>query len=439
MTAYEIIKKKRDGGALSRKELEFIIDGYIKGFIPEYQVSALLMAIYFQGANEEEIFALTDIMLHSGKTLDLSFIDGIRIDKHSTGGVGDKVSIILAPLLASAGVIVPMISGRGLGHTGGTADKLESLPGFKVELSLSEVLEIIEKHGLVMATQSPEIAPADRLLYSLRDVTATVDSIPLIASSIMSKKLAEDLQGLVLDVKLGSGAFMKDREKARELAELMVKIGNRYGVKTVAVITDMSEPLGRTVGNSLEIKESILALRGRWPEDLKEVTLNLGAWALWLRDVISGNATQDIKDYIKILESLIDDGSAFSKFVEMLEAQGGNPEIAFRPGLLPVARFTEHVMSPEEGYISGLNAELIGLASLHLGAGRKKKDEAIDHSAGIVLNKKTGDYVKKGEPIAIFHFNKEEDFEEAKALFLKAMSFSQDEPEKRSKIIEVIK
>ncbi len=439
MTAYDIIKKKRDGGVLSRMELEFIIDGYIKGSIPDYQVSALLMAIYFQGATEEEIFALTDIMLHSGKTLDLSFIDGIRIDKHSTGGVGDKVSIILAPLLASAGVIVPMISGRGLGHTGGTADKLESIPGFKVELSLSEISEIIERHGLVMATQSPEIAPADRLLYSLRDVTATVDSIPLIASSIMSKKLAEDIQGLVLDVKLGSGAFMKDREKARELAELMVKIGKRYGVKTVAVITDMSEPLGRTVGNSLEIKESILALRGRWPEDLKEVTLNLGAWALWLRDVISGNATQDIKDYIKILEGLIDDGSAFSKFVEMLEAQGGNPEIAFRPGLLPVARFTEHVMSPEEGYISGLNAELIGLASMHLGAGRKKKDEAIDHSAGIVLNKKIGDYVKKGEPIAIFHFNKEEGFEEAKALFLKALSFSQAEPEKGGKIIEVIK
>jgi len=439
MTAYDIIKKKRDGGVLSREELEFIIDGYIKGSIPDYQVSALLMAIYFQGANEEEIFTLTDIMLRSGKTLDLSFIDGIRIDKHSTGGVGDKVSIILAPLLSSAGIIVPMISGRGLGHTGGTADKLEAIPGFRVELSLSEIPEIIEKHGLVMATQSPEIAPADRLLYSLRDVTATVDSIPLIASSIMSKKLAEDLQGLVLDVKIGSGAFMKDIKKARELAELMVKIGNRYGVKTVAVITDMSEPLGRTVGNSLEIKESILALRGKWPEDLKEVTLNLGAWALWLRDVISGNTTQDIKDYVKILEGLIDDGSAFSKFVEMLEAQGGNPEIAFRPGLLPVARFTEHVMSPEEGYISGLNAELVGLASLHLGAGRKKKGDPIDYSAGIVLNKKTGDYVKKGEPLAIFHFNKEEAFEEAKALFLKALSFSQAEPEKGNKIIEVIK
>lgn len=408
MIAYELIKKKRDGGELTKEELEFLIKGYLEGRIPDYQISSLLMAIYFQGMTTEETFALTELMLRSGRIFDLSFIEGIKIDKHSTGGVGDKVSIILGPLLASAGIIVPMISGRGLGHTGGTADKLESIPGFRVELSYSEFVEIVEKHGLAMATQTPEIAPADRLLYSLRDVTATVDSIPLIASSIMSKKLAEGIEGLILDVKCGSGAFMKDIDKAQKLARLMVSIGDRYGVRTVAVITDMSEPLGRTVGNSLEIKECILALRGRWSEDLKEVTLNLGAWALWIRDKLSQKETKEINEYIKLLEGLIDDGSAFSKFVELISAQGGNPEIAFRQGLLPSAKFQEHILSPAEGYISDLDAELIGRAAVVLGAGRKSKEDTIDHSAGIVLNKKTGDYVKKGEPIAIMHFNRRE-------------------------------
>lgn len=439
MNAYEIIKKKRDGGGLSKEELEFIINGYLEGHIPDYQVSALLMAIYFQGLTDEETYHLTDIMLSSGKTFDFSFLKGIRIDKHSTGGVGDKVSIILAPLLASAGIVVPMISGKGLGHTGGTADKLESIPGFRVELSFSEIIETLEKHNLVMATQTSEIAPADRLLYSLRDVTATVDSIPLIASSIMSKKLAEDIHGLVLDVKCGSGAFMKTLEGARQLAELLVSIGTRYGVKTVAVITDMSEPLGRTAGNSLEIKECILALRGKWPEDLQEVTLELGAQALWLRDTIEGKEPLKISDYRDILQKLIDEGSAFSKFVELLEAQGGNPEVAFRPGLLPVARFTEHVLSPEEGYLSHLDAEKIGMASVLLGAGRKKKGEPIDHSAGIVLNKKVGDFVKKEEPLAIFHFNRQEDFEPARQLFIKALEYSIEPVETKKRIIEVIK
>jgi pyrimidine-nucleoside phosphorylase len=439
MTPYEIIKKKRDGGVLSKEELEFLIKGYLDGKIADYQVSALLMAIYFQGLNTEEVFNLTDIMLRSGRVFDLSFIEGIKIDKHSTGGVGDKVSIILAPLLRAAGIIVPMISGRGLGHTGGTADKLESIPGFRVTLSSQEFLDILEKHGLVMVTQSPEIAPADRLLYSLRDVTATVDSIPLIASSIMSKKLAEGIQGLVLDVKLGSGAFIKTIDKARELSELMVSIGKRYGVKTVAVITDMSQPLGRTVGNSLEIKESILSLRGRWPEDLKEVTLTLGAWALWIKDTISGEKTKDINEYIRILEGLIEDGSAFEKFVEMISAQGGDPEVAFRQNLLPSARLTEHVLSPEEGFIEKFDAELVGKAAVILGAGRQKKEDTIDHSAGIVINKKIGDYVKKGEPLAIMHFNRQDDFERAKGLFLKGITFSLKKPEQKSRIIEVIK
>jgi len=439
MTPYEIIKKKRDGGVLSKEELEFLIKGYLDGKIADYQVSALLMAIYFQGLNTEEVFNLTDIMLRSGRVFDLSFIEGIKIDKHSTGGVGDKVSIILAPLLRAAGIIVPMISGRGLGHTGGTADKLESIPGFRVTLSSQEFLDILEKHGLVMATQSPEIAPADRLLYSLRDVTATVDSIPLIASSIMSKKLAEGIQGLVLDVKLGSGAFIKTIDKARELSELMVSIGKRYGVKTVAVITDMSQPLGRTVGNSLEIKESILSLRGRWPEDLKEVTLTLGAWALWIKDTISGEKTKDINEYIRILEGLIEDGSAFEKFVEMISAQGGDPEVAFRQNLLPSARLTEHVLSTEEGFIEKFDAELVGKAAVILGAGRQKKEDTIDHSAGIVINKKIGDYVKKGEPLAIMHFNRQDDFERAKGLFLKGITFSLKKPEQKSRIIEVIK
>ncbi|MFN3740851.1 MAG: thymidine phosphorylase [Thermodesulfovibrionales bacterium] len=438
MTVYELIKKKRDGGELTKEELEFLLKGYMEGRIPDYQISSLLMAIYFQGMTVEEAFALTEVMLRSGRVFDLSFIEGIKIDKHSTGGVGDKVSIILAPLLASAGIIVPMISGRGLGHTGGTSDKLESIPGFKVELSYSEFIETIEKHGFALATQGPEIAPADRMLYSLRDVTATVDSIPLIASSIMSKKLAEGIQGLVLDVKCGLGAFMKDIDKARELAKLMVSIGTRYGVKTVAVITDMSEPLGRTVGNALEIKESILALRGRWPEDLKEVTLTLGAWALWIRDKLTLGETRQINEYIKLLEGLIDDGSAFSKFVELISAQGGNPEIAFRQGLLPSAKFQEHILSPEEGYITEIDAELVGRAAVVLGAGRKTKEDSIDHSAGIVLNKKTGDYVKKGEPIAIMHFGRPEAFPEAKDLFMKALKIKTEQPQKRKMIIEVI-
>ncbi|MCX7794485.1 MAG: thymidine phosphorylase [Thermodesulfovibrionales bacterium] len=438
MTAYELIKKKRDGEKLSREELEFLIRGYTEGRIPDYQISAFLMAVYFQGMSDEETFNLTDIMLRSGRIFDLSFIEGVKIDKHSTGGVGDKVSIILAPLLASAGIIVPMISGRGLGHTGGTADKLESIPGFRVNQSYTEFVDTVEKIGFAMATQGPEIAPADGRLYSLRDVTATVDSIPLIASSIMSKKLAEGIDGLVLDIKCGSGAFMKDTDKARKLAELMVTIGNKYGVKTVALITDMSEPLGKTVGNSLEIKESILALRGKWPEDLKEVTLNLGAWALWIRDKISGNETREINEYIKFLEGLIEDGSAFSRFVELLKAQGGNPEIAFRQGLLPSARFQEHILSPEEGYISALDAELVGGAAVLLGAGRRTKEESIDHAAGIVLNKKVGDFVKKGEPLAIMHFNKQDSFEEAKALYIKALKFSSEPPGQRKKIIEVI-
>ncbi len=437
MTAYELIKKKRDGGELTKQELEFLMKGYMEGRIPDYQISSLLMAIYFQGMTEEETFTLTEIMLRSGRIFDLSFIEGIKIDKHSTGGVGDKVSIILAPLLASAGIMVPMISGRGLGHTGGTADKLESIPGFRVELSYNEFIEIIEKHGLAMATQTPEIAPLDRMLYSLRDVTATVDSIPLIASSIMSKKLAEGIQGLVLDVKCGSGAFMKGLEAARELARLMVSTGNKYGVKTIAVITDMSEPLGRTVGNALEIKECILALRGRWPEDLKEITLTLGSWALWIRDKLTLGETVEINEYKKLLEGLIEDGSAFSKFVELIGAQGGDPEVAFRQGLLPSARFQEHILSQEEGYISELDAELVGRAAVVLGAGRKTKEDSIDHSAGIVLNKKTGDYVKRGEPIAIMHFNRQEAFPEAKDLFMKALKIRPEQPEKKKMIIEV--
>lgn len=438
MSTYEIIKKKRDGGRLSKEELQFLIKGYIEGRIPDYQISSLLMAIYFQGMDEEETFALTEVMIKTGRIFDLSIINGIKIDKHSTGGVGDKVSIILAPLLAAAGIVVPMISGRGLGHTGGTADKLESIPGFKVELSYNDFIDTLEKTGFAMASQTPEIAPADRLLYSLRDVTATVDSIPLIASSIMSKKLAEGIDGLVLDVKCGSGAFMKSHDKARELAKLMTSIGNKYGVITVAIITDMSEPLGKTVGNSLEIKESLLALRGKWPEDLKEVTLNLGAWALWIKDKISGAQTREIKEYIKILEDLINDGSAFSKFVSLIEAQGGNPEIAFKPGLLPSATYQEHILSPEEGYISAIDAELVGRSAVILGAGRQKKEDSIDHGAGIILNKKTGDYVKKHEPVAIMHFNREEVFKESKELFLEALRISHHQPEKKNKIIEVI-
>ncbi|HWR57605.1 MAG TPA: thymidine phosphorylase [Thermodesulfovibrionales bacterium] len=446
MRVCDIIRKKRDGQELSETELSFVISGYCAGSVPDYQVSALLMAIVFRGMTEKEIFALTGTMLNSGKILDLTDMRGPRIDKHSTGGVGDKTSIILAPLLAAAGVIVPMIAGRGLGHTGGTLDKLDAIPGFRTALSTEEFRTNLRNVGSSIMGQTEEIAPADKKLYSLRDVTATIDSIPLIASSIMSKKLAEGIDGLVLDVKVGSGAFMKKIEDARLLANTMVGIGNSMGVKTVAVLTDMDQPLGRTIGNGLEIKECISALQGKWSDDLRDVTLALGAWMVELAATSTGFSLhymgkdfKGIEEYSIVLNSLLEDGSAFRKFVGMVEAQGGNPEVAFRPGLVATATGMKQITTPKEGYITKMDAEKAGIAAMVLGAGREKMTDAIDYSAGIILNRKVGDYVRPGEQIAMFYYNDEKHLKEAEDIFLSGVDTGPEKIKPKSVVLEVIR
>lgn len=396
------------------------------------------MAIYFQGMDDEETSDLTEAMMKSGEVYDLTSIPGKKIDKHSTGGVGDKTSIILAPLMASAGLVVPMMSGRGLGHTGGTLDKLESISGFRINLTKEEVISNLKKINAAMTGQSEFIAPADKKMYSLRDITGTVESIPLIAASIMSKKLAEGIEGLVLDVKVGTGAFMKDIDDARRLARAMVDIGNLKGVKTVAIITAMDQPLGKTIGNSLEIKECISALRGKWPEDLKKVTLTLGAWMLRIADEISGQKAGDMQQYKERLEVLINNGAAFKKFVEMVDAQYGDPETAFKPSLLPSAKKMKQIIIQKEGYIQRMDAEKIGIASMMLGAGRQRIEDTIDHSAGIILNKKAGDYIKAGEQIAMFYYNDDKRLKEAEEIFLSGIEIGTEKVKTKDLILEVI-
>ena len=438
MRVYDIILKKRNGNRLTKEEIAFVVDGYTKGEIPDYQISALLMAVYFQGMDDEETSDLTEAMMKSGEVYDLSAISGRKIDKHSTGGVGDKTSIILAPLMASAGLVVPMMSGRGLGHTGGTLDKLESIPGFRTNLTKEEFISNLKKINVAMTGQSASIAPADKKMYSLRDVTGTVESVPLIAASIMSKKLAEGIEGLVLDVKVGTGAFMKDIDDARRLARAMVDIGNLKGVKTVAIITAMEQPLGKTIGNSLEIKECISALRGKWPEDLKKVTLTLGAWMLRIADGISGQKAGDIQQYKERLEGLINNDAAFKRFVEMVDAQYGDPETAFKPSLLPSAKKIKQIIIQKEGYIQRMDAEKIGIASMMLGAGRQRIEDSIDHSAGIILNKKVGDYVKSGEQIAMFYYNDDKRLKEAEEVFLSGIEIGTEKVKTKDLILEVV-
>jgi pyrimidine-nucleoside phosphorylase len=431
--AYDIIKKKRDGFALTYEELSSFLTAYLKNEIPDYQVSAFLMAILCKGMNPEETKYLTKIMLNSGAVLDLSDMDGPKVDKHSTGGVGDKVSLILAPLVASAGIIVPMMSGRGLGHTGGTLDKLESIPGFKTLLNMEGFKNILSEIGCAIIGFSEEMALLDRKLYALRDVTATVESIPLITGSIMSKKLSEGINGLVLDVKVGSGAFMKDLEGARELAKSMVDIGNSFGVRTVAVITNMDEPLGLAIGNSLEVLETIEALKGRGPEDLMEVTYFLGALMLKI-----ANIETDLENGQKKLKQLIINGSALAKFREMIQHQGGNVNIIDTPSLLPSSRFRQDVISEYKGYIQSMDAEAIGTASMILGAGRETMDSVIDHSAGILLKKKVGDYVTKGDKLCTLYTNNDSVIEKAEEIFLNALTIGDEPPKERKMIIEVI-
>jgi len=400
--AVNVIRKKRDGQQLSSAEIEYLVQAYTDGEIPDYQVSAWLMAVILRGLTRPETSALTDAMLHSGDVLNLSELLAKKVDKHSTGGVGDKTSLILAPLVAAGGLVVPMISGRGLGHTGGTLDKLESIPGFNVNLSVPEFRRVLKACGCAMIGQTSEIAPADRKLYALRDVTATVESPYLICASIMSKKLAEGIDALVLDVKTGSGAFMKKEEDAIFLADLMVETGERMGKLVVALITNMDQPLGTHVGNSLEVIEVLEVLRGRGPDDLKELCVELAGWMFHL-----GGAAATVAQGKLDAEQLIASGKGLDKFRQMVSLQGGDVAALDDPTKLPRAKYLQDVLSPRSGYIAAMNCEAVGTACVVLGGGREKKEDAVDPAVGIVLHRKTGDHVTAGEPLCTIHSNSE--------------------------------
>lgn len=400
MRIYDIIKKKRDGLELSSEEINYCIQNYINGKIPDYQMSALLMAIFFNKMTDRETLDLTRAMVNSGDKVDLSEINGIKVDKHSTGGVGDTVTLILGPMIAACDVPFVKMSGRGLGHTGGTLDKLESIEGFRVELSREEFLNNVNKINIAICSQTANIAPADKKLYSLRDVTATVDNISLIASSIMSKKLAIGSDAIILDVKVGSGAFMKKLEDAIDLSKEMVSIGTNYGRETVAVVTNMDEPLGKAIGNSLEVKEAIEVLKGKGPEDLRELCLYIGSLLLVLAKKV-----KDQDEGIKLLKEVLDNNLAYNKFIELVEYQGGNIEQVKNPDLLPKSKYVIEVKSNIEGYVTSIDAEKMGICALKLGAGRETMDSVIDHSVGIVLNKKVNDKVALGETLAYIHAN----------------------------------
>lgn len=400
---YEIIGKKRDSKKLTKDEIEYFISGYTGGEIPDYQASALLMAIFINGMDAEETFHLTLSMMNSGKVLDLSSIPGIKVDKHSTGGVGDKVSLILAPLVASCGVTVPMISGRGLGHTGGTLDKLESIPGFCTDLPLTGFVKILGEIGVCMIGQTKEIAPADRKLYALRDVTATVDCIPLIAASIMSKKLAEGADAFVFDVKVGNGAFMQDKKQAVLLAKNLIGIAKRFDKKAVALFTDMNEPLGEAVGNSSELVEAIRALKGKAHPDLMEVTMALG-----VRMLILGKKAKTEKEAEKKLKQVFVSGQALAKFREIIRKQGGNPNVLDDYRLLPTAKHKITVKSDREGYVQSIDTMKIGISAVKLGAGRERMESKIDPGVGFWIKKKVGDQVRQSEPLAFVFSNNSE-------------------------------
>lgn len=403
MRMVDIIVKKRDGKVLTKEEISFFVKGYVGGSIPDYQVSALAMAILFRGMNKEEITILTDLMMHSGDIIDLSSIKGVKADKHSTGGVGDKTSLVLGPMVAACGVKIAKMSGRGLGHTGGTLDKMEAIPGMKIAIPEQQFIKQVNEVGLAIVGQTGHLVPADKKLYSLRDVTGTVESIPLIASSVMSKKLASGSDTILLDVKFGSGAFMKDLASARELARTMVDIGDDLGRDTRAILTDMEQPLGLAVGNALEVKEAIATLSGKGPRDLVELCLEAGAIMLEQAKVVT-----DLKKGRKMLEKVIADGSALSKLREMVKAQGGDVSFIDHPDKFPLSRHIIEIRSQKDGYVRRIEALEIGESAMRLGAGRETYDDIIDMSAGIVLNKKVGDQVKKGDVLCVVHTNKED-------------------------------
>jgi pyrimidine-nucleoside phosphorylase len=411
MRAVDLIRKKRDSGENSREEIDFLVSGYTRGDIPDYQMAAWLMAAWIRGMSRSELAALTEVMLYSGEVLNLSDLPGKKVDKHSTGGVGDKTSLILAPIVAAGGLIVPMISGRGLGHTGGTLDKLEAIPGFNVHLSLDQFRSTLRECGMGLIGQTAEIAPADKKIYALRDVTSTVENIGLICASIMSKKLAEGIDCLVLDVKTGSGAFMKREEDAVRLAEVMVETGKRMGKKVVALITDMDQPLGRAAGHSTEVIECIDVLNGRGPADLRELSIELSAWMFYL-----GERSNSVDEGRRLAETMIASGQAKDKFKQGIKLQGGDERVVDEPHLLPTARFHLDVVSENSGYITGTNCEQFGIALAMLGGGREKREDTIDHGVGLEFRKRIGDRVEKGEPLATIHYNSGTKLAEAKNL-----------------------
>jgi pyrimidine-nucleoside phosphorylase len=433
MRAVDLIRKKRDSGEHSREEIDFLISGYTRGDIPDYQMAAWLMATWIRGLNRSETAALTEAMLNSGEVVNLDRIPGKKVDKHSTGGVGDKTSLILAPIVAAGGLTVPMISGRGLGHTGGTLDKLESIPGFNVNLSLEEFIGVLRECGMGLIGQTAEIAPADKKIYALRDVTSTVENIGLICASIMSKKLAEGIDALVLDVKTGSGAFMKREEDAVRLAELMVETGQRMGKKVVALITDMNQPLGRMAGHSNEIAECIDVLNGGGPADLVELSIELSAWMFFL-----GERAKSLEEGRFLAKSMISTSQAKEKFKQGIRLQGGDERVVDDPQLLPQAHSHALVTSQSAGFITAINCEQLGTALATLGGGREKKEDTIDHAVGLEFHKRIGDRVEKGEPLATIHYNSGTKLAEATNLIANSYQIGEIAPREKSVLIHRI-
>ena len=433
MRTVDLIHRKRDGEELDAQEISHLIDAYTRGEIPDYQMSAFLMAVFFAGMTDREVSTLTECMIRSGETVDLSAIKGVKVDKHSTGGVGDKTSLVVAPLAAAAGVIVPMISGRALGHTGGTLDKLESIPGFRTDLTVEQFHAQLSEIGVCFIGQSDRIAPADGKLYALRDVTATVESIPLIASSIMSKKMAEGLDALVLDVKVGSGAFIKKQVDARRLAQMMVGIGRRLDKRVQALITDMNQPLGYAVGNALEVMEVSQTLMNQGPPDLTRLCIELTARMIFLAKI-----TPTLEDARHLAENKLVDGSGYRKFKQVIQAQGGNAQALDKFELLPNATGMREITSPRAGYISAIDAEDIGQASTLMGAGRERKDDRIDPAVGVILEVKMGEKVDAGSVLCRLYYTSEEHVEEASEMVEDAFRVSQQKAEERELILEVV-
>ncbi len=433
MRAVDLIRKKRDSGEHSREEIDFLVGGYTRGEIPDYQMAAWLMAVWLRGMSRSELAALTEAMLYSGEVLNLADLPGKKVDKHSTGGIGDKTSLVLAPIVAAGGLTVPMISGRGLGHTGGTLDKLESIPGFNVNLSLEQFRHVLKECGMGLIGQTKEIAPADKKIYALRDATSTVENIGLICGSIMSKKLAEGIDALVLDVKTGSGAFMKREEEAVELAEVMIETGKRMGKKVVALITDMDQPLGRAAGHANEVAECIEVLNGGGPADLRELSLELSAWMFYL-----GERTKSVEEGRRLAETMIAGGQAREKLRHGIRLQGGDARVVDEPGRLPQPRFHVHVLSPATGYVCGTNCQQFGIALAILGGGREKKEDALDHAVGLEFHKRIGDRVEQGEPLATIHYNADARLTEAKTMIAASYLIGQEVPKKPALIRRIL-